>query len=52
MQPEAGDPAALLRIRHTRGFAIYLANTDSYQGSVLPTGYLADTRKEALDCDA
>jgi hypothetical protein len=32
------------------GFAIYLASTDSYQDSVLPSGWPVGTAEEALDC--
>jgi hypothetical protein len=35
---------------HAWGFAIYLASRDDYQDSVLPSGYLAGTPQEALDC--
>jgi hypothetical protein len=32
------------------GFAIYLASSDGYEDSVLPTGDFAGTPEEALDC--
>jgi hypothetical protein len=32
------------------GFAIYLASTDRYQDSTLPSGYPVGTAEEALDC--
>lgn len=45
----------LCRLRYsgsasTWGFAIYLASNDSYQDSILPSGYPAGTPHEALDC--
>jgi hypothetical protein len=52
-----GTTLPLFRLRYggsaqTWGFAIYLASSDSYQDSVLPTGYPAGTPQEALDCAA
>jgi hypothetical protein len=49
-----GDRLPLMRLRYggsaTRwGFAIYLASKNSYQDSVLPTGYTAGTPEDALD---
>lgn len=49
------DTVPLMRLRYggsaTRwGFAIYLASKDGYQDSVLPTGQLAGTPEDALDC--
>ncbi len=32
------------------GFAIYLATSDRYEDSVLPTGAFEGTPQEALDC--
>ncbi len=32
------------------GFAIYLASKDGYEDSILPTGHLAGSPEEALDC--
>ena len=43
-------PAALRRLRHTWGFAIYRASHDDYEDSILPSGYPAGTPQEALDC--
>jgi len=45
----------LCRLRYTGsahqwGFAIWLASTDSYQDSLLPSGYPTGTAEEALDC--
>jgi hypothetical protein len=34
----------------TWGFAIYLASTDSYQNSILPTGLPGGSPEDALDC--
>ncbi len=50
-----GDTLPLMRLRYggsaTRwGFAIYLASANGYQDSVLPTGQLAGTPEDALDC--
>ena len=50
-----GTTLPLCRLRYrgsarTWGFAIYLASSDSYQDSVLPSGYSAGTPEEALDC--
>jgi hypothetical protein len=54
-QVPGGITLPLFRLRysgsaHTWGFAIYLASSDSYQDSILPTGYPAGTPQEALDC--
>jgi hypothetical protein len=35
---------------HLWGFAIYRASHDDYEDSYLPTGTLAGTAEEALDC--
>jgi hypothetical protein len=42
--------AALRRDGHDVAVAIYLASSDSYQDSVVPTGYPVGTSQEALDC--
>ncbi|WP_409468420.1 hypothetical protein [Streptomyces sp. HC307] len=34
----------------TWGFALYLASTDKYEDTTLPTGSFAGTPEEALDC--
>jgi hypothetical protein len=52
---EGGEVLALCRLRYAGsaslwGFAIYLASTDSYQDSVLPSGLPVGTPEEALDC--
>jgi hypothetical protein len=50
-----GSEMALCRLRYGAyasewGFAIYLASKDGYEDSVLPSGQLAGTPEEALDC--
>ena len=35
---------------HTWGFAIYRASHDDYEDTLLPTGMLAGSAEEALDC--
>ena len=45
----------LCRLRYagsaaTWGFAVYLASRDGYEDSVLPSGSVAGTPEEALDC--
>jgi hypothetical protein len=52
-----GTEMALCRLRYEGyasewGFAIYLASKDGYEDSVLPSGQLAATPKEALDLRA
>jgi hypothetical protein len=49
------DPLPLMRLRYGGsaarwGFAIYLASKDGYEDSILPTGDLAGTPEDALDC--
>ena len=50
-----GEVLPLCRLRYAGsaslwGFAIYLASTDGYQDSVLPSGLPVGTPEEALDC--
>ena len=50
-----GTVLPLFRLRYNGyanrwGFAIWLASKDSYENSVLPTGYPFGTAEEALDC--
>ena len=50
-----GEVLPLCRLRYggsasTWGFAIYLASKDSYEDSILPTGHLAASPEDALDC--
>ena len=50
-----GSVLPLMRLRYagsasTWGFAIYRASHDDYDKSVLPSGYLAGSPQEALDC--
>ena len=50
-----GTTTKLCRLRyngsaHLWGFAIYRASHDDYEDSYLPTGSLAGTAEEALDC--
>jgi hypothetical protein len=50
-----GDTMPLMLLRYGGsssrwGFAIYLASNNSYQDSALPTGDLAGTPEDALDC--
>ncbi|MDX2644304.1 hypothetical protein PV341_12125 [Streptomyces sp. PA03-1a] len=49
-----GDSIELMRLRHSRsattwGFALYLANTDKYEDTLLTTSSFADTAEGALD---
>lgn len=51
---EDGDTLPLMRLRYGGsagrwGFAVYLASSNSYQDSVLPTGDLAGAPEDALD---
>jgi hypothetical protein len=51
----ADEQLSLCRLRYGGsasrwGFAIYLASTDGYEDSVLPSGMTAGTPEEALDC--
>jgi hypothetical protein len=43
-------PAAVCRLGQPVGLAIYLASTDGYQDSALPSGLPVGTPEEALDC--
>jgi hypothetical protein len=43
-------PAAVCPSASLWGFAIYLASTDGYQDSALPSGLPVGTPEEALDC--
>jgi hypothetical protein len=48
-------PLSLCRLRYTGspdnwGFACYLASTDRYEQSILPTGSFTGTPEDALDC--
>lgn len=50
-----GQLLPLMRLRYGGsaarwGFAVYLASTDGYQESALPTGEFAGTPEDALDC--
>jgi hypothetical protein len=50
-----GETLRLCRLRYLHsaaawGFAIYLASKDGYEESVLPTGDLAGSPEDALDC--
>jgi hypothetical protein len=50
-----GTVLKLCRLRyggsaHTWGFALYRASHDDYQDTFLPTGMLAGSAEEALDC--
>ena len=47
---DAAIPVALQRIRYYGGFTIYHASRASYEDYILPSGYLAGTPQEALDC--
>ena len=52
--PDEEDPLPLCRLRYTGsastwGFAIYLASSDRYEDSYLPTGASAGTPEQALD---
>ncbi|GAA2455221.1 hypothetical protein [Streptomyces macrosporus] len=44
MRPRYGGSAC------TWGFALYLAGTDKYEDTILPTGGFVGTSEEALDC--
>ncbi|MFH8900547.1 AAA family ATPase [Streptomyces coeruleorubidus] len=37
-------------VPHTWGFALYLADSDSYRDNILPSGLPAGSPEEALDC--
>ncbi|WP_431045325.1 hypothetical protein ACQUSR_27690 [Streptomyces sp. P1-3] len=43
-------PPSSLGVRHTWGFAFYLASRGGYEDNVLPTGLPAGSPEEALDC--
>jgi hypothetical protein len=52
-----GQSIKLMRLRlryagsaSTWGFALYLASSDKYEDTILPTGSFAGTPEEALDC--
>jgi hypothetical protein len=50
-----GDVVPLMRLRYGGsaarwGFAIYLASTEGYEESVLPSGQFAGSPEDALDC--
>ncbi|MFF4761815.1 hypothetical protein [Streptomyces sp. NPDC001292] len=50
-----GETVKLMRLRYggsasTWGFALYLASSDKYEDTILPTGSFAGTPEEALDC--
>ncbi|WP_211771016.1 ATP-binding protein [Kutzneria sp. CA-103260] len=50
-----GESLPLCRLRftgvlHTWGFALYQASNDSYRDNILPSGLLAGSAEEALDC--
>ncbi|MFE7038355.1 hypothetical protein ACFU9X_02535 [Streptomyces atratus] len=50
-----GDSIKLMRLRYggpggTWGFALCLARTDKYEGTILPTGSFVGTPEEARDC--
>ena len=50
-----GTVEKLCRLRyggsaHTWGFAIYRASHDDYEDSILPSGFMAGSAEEALDC--
>lgn len=50
-----GESIKLMRLRYGGsasiwGFALYLASTDKYEDTILPTGSFAGTPEEALDC--
>jgi len=50
-----GATVPMFRLRYggsanSWGFAIHLASRDSYENSVLPSGYPVGTPEEALDC--
>ncbi|MFH8470840.1 hypothetical protein [Streptomyces sp. NPDC017991] len=50
-----GQTIKLMRLRYggcasTWGFALYLASSDKYEDTVLPTGSFAGGPEDALDC--
>jgi hypothetical protein len=50
-----GEQLKLMRLRYTGtvgrwGFALYLASSDRYEDSLLPTGSPTGTPADALDC--
>lgn len=50
-----GEALKLMRLRYVGstsvwGFALHLASTDTYEDAILPSGGLAGTPEEALDC--
>jgi hypothetical protein len=50
-----GEWVKLMRLRYSGtasrwGFALYYASSDRYQDSLLPTGTVAGTPEDALDC--
>lgn len=50
-----GDTVKLMRLRHGEtasrwGFTLYTASGDKYEDAILPTGSLAGTPEDALDC--
>ena len=50
-----GTTLPLFRLRYggsanSWGFAIHLASLDSYENTILPSGYPVGTPEEALDC--
>ncbi len=50
-----GDTLPLMRLRYGGsaarwGFAVYLASSNGYQDSALPTGTFAGTPEDTLDC--
>ena len=52
---DSGDVLPLCRLRYGGsasrwGFAIYRASHDDYQDNILPSGQLAGSPEEALDC--
>ncbi|MGV9232402.1 hypothetical protein ACWEQW_12395 [Streptomyces nigra] len=57
MEAELADglQVKLMRLRYTCavgrwGFALYYAGSDRYEDSILPTGGVAGTPEDALDC--
>ncbi|MFD8526382.1 hypothetical protein ACFV0L_03120 [Streptosporangium canum] len=50
-----GDRLPLLRLRYSGsasiwGFGLYLASSGKYDNQILPTGLIAGSPQEALDC--
>ncbi|MER5853807.1 hypothetical protein ABT126_44850 [Streptomyces sp. NPDC002012] len=50
-----GESIKLMRLRYGGsasiwGFALYLASSDKYEDTILPTGSFAGTPEDALDC--